>query len=95
MSTNQAPWSIRKGIFRSTGQSDFVPTRTPSPVVEMPLTPQTPKLTINTNPLSPRILIVEKPLEVRPITVKTIREIPIEKIEVTFSYNINSFGIRS
>uniref|UniRef100_A0A182RUZ9 ADP-ribosyl cyclase/cyclic ADP-ribose hydrolase n=1 Tax=Anopheles funestus TaxID=62324 RepID=A0A182RUZ9_ANOFN len=38
----QAPWPVRKGIFRSTGQSDFVPTRTPSPVVEFPLSPPPP-----------------------------------------------------
>ncbi|ETN58316.1 sarm1 [Anopheles darlingi] len=37
--SNQAPWPVRKGIFRSTGQSDFVPTRTPSPIVEFPLSP--------------------------------------------------------
>ncbi|XP_053953709.1 NAD(+) hydrolase sarm1 isoform X9 [Anastrepha ludens] len=37
--SHQAPWSIRKGIFRSSGQSDFVPARSPSPIVEMPLSP--------------------------------------------------------
>uniref|UniRef100_A0A182NMG1 ADP-ribosyl cyclase/cyclic ADP-ribose hydrolase n=1 Tax=Anopheles dirus TaxID=7168 RepID=A0A182NMG1_9DIPT len=37
-----APWPVRKGIFRSTGQSDFVPTRTPSPIVEFPLSPPPP-----------------------------------------------------
>lgn len=36
---NQAPWPVRKGIFRSSGQSDFIPTRSPSPIVEMPLSP--------------------------------------------------------
>lgn len=40
---NQAPWPVRKGIFRSTGQSDFVPTRTPSPIVEFPLSPPPPQ----------------------------------------------------
>ncbi|XP_061500604.1 uncharacterized protein LOC133390950 [Anopheles gambiae] len=39
---NQAPWPVRKGIFRSTGQSDFVPNRTPSPIVEFPLSPPPP-----------------------------------------------------
>uniref|UniRef100_A0AAG5DCK7 ADP-ribosyl cyclase/cyclic ADP-ribose hydrolase n=1 Tax=Anopheles atroparvus TaxID=41427 RepID=A0AAG5DCK7_ANOAO len=39
---SQAPWPVRKGIFRSTGQSDFVPTRTPSPIVEFPLSPPPP-----------------------------------------------------
>lgn len=54
-------WPIRKGIFRSACPSDFSPQRSPSPVVEMPLSPQpdssdpstqfrnTQPLTINTN----------------------------------------------
>lgn len=50
--SNQAPWPVRKGIFRSSGQSDFVPQRTPSPVVEMPPTPQSGR---TSNPLSPLI----------------------------------------
>uniref|UniRef100_A0A1I8PZY4 ADP-ribosyl cyclase/cyclic ADP-ribose hydrolase n=1 Tax=Stomoxys calcitrans TaxID=35570 RepID=A0A1I8PZY4_STOCA len=37
--SSQAPWPVRKGIFRSSGQSDFIPTRSPSPIVEMPLSP--------------------------------------------------------
>lgn len=56
--SNKAPWPVRKGIFRSSGQSDFVPQRTPSPVVEMPNTP-TPQPGRTSNPLSP--LIVESP----------------------------------
>ena len=39
MANPQAPWPVRKGIFRSSGQSDFIPTRSPSPIVEMPLSP--------------------------------------------------------
>ncbi|XP_049314592.1 NAD(+) hydrolase sarm1 isoform X11 [Bactrocera dorsalis] len=37
--SHQPPWPIRKGIYRSSGQSDFVPARSPSPIVEMPLSP--------------------------------------------------------
>ncbi|XP_070141697.1 NAD(+) hydrolase sarm1 isoform X5 [Drosophila kikkawai] len=37
--SHQAPWPVRKGIYRSSGQSDFTPTRSPSPIVEMPLSP--------------------------------------------------------
>lgn len=59
--SNKAPWPVRKGIFRSSGQSDFVPQRTPSPVVEMPNTP-TPQPGRTSNPLSPLISIVESPL---------------------------------
>lgn len=58
--SNKAPWPVRKGIFRSSGQSDFVPQRTPSPVVEMPNTP-TPQPGKTSNPLSPLINIVESP----------------------------------
>lgn len=60
--TNQAPWPVRKGIFRSSGQSDFIPTRTrtPSPIVEMPLSP--PPLTAQPqSPSSPRVTITESP----------------------------------
>ena len=62
---SQAPWPVRKGIFRSSGQSDFVPTRSPSPIIEMPMsptTPQPPQLPANRHPLSPRVSIVESPL---------------------------------
>lgn len=61
--SNQAPWPVRKGIFRSSGQSDFIPTtrtRTPSPIVEMPLSP--PPLTSQPqSPTSPRVTIIETP----------------------------------
>lgn len=58
----KAPWPVRKGIFRSSGQSDFVPQRTPSPIVEMPNTPVSQQT--NSNPLSPLCVvgIVENPL---------------------------------
>ncbi|KAI8041238.1 hypothetical protein M5D96_005492 [Drosophila gunungcola] len=53
----KAPWPVRKGIFRSSGQSDFTPTRSPSPIVEMPLSPPpvaTPPSRFGlTSPLSP------------------------------------------
>lgn len=56
---NKAPWPVRKGIFRSTGQSDFVPQRTPSPIVELPNTPMSPPIS---NPMSPQsVPIVESP----------------------------------
>lgn len=38
-SARHAPWPVRQGLFRSTGQSDYVPQRTPSPIVELPNTP--------------------------------------------------------
>uniref|UniRef100_A0A1B0C6L4 ADP-ribosyl cyclase/cyclic ADP-ribose hydrolase n=1 Tax=Glossina palpalis gambiensis TaxID=67801 RepID=A0A1B0C6L4_9MUSC len=39
MANQQSPWPVRKGIFRSSGQSDFKPTRSPSPIIEMPTSP--------------------------------------------------------
>lgn len=64
---NKAPWPVRKGIFRSSGQSDFVPQRTPSPIVEMPNTPAA-VLPTNSNPLSPLCVvgISENPLSPPP-----------------------------
>lgn len=32
-------WPIHQGIFRSQHQNDFIPQRSPSPIVEMPLSP--------------------------------------------------------
>lgn len=61
--TNQAPWPVRKGIFRSSGQSDFIPTRTrtPSPIVEMPLSPPPLYTQQPQSPSSPRVTITESP----------------------------------
>lgn len=53
-----APWPVRKGIFRSTGQSDYIPQRTPSPIVEMPATPIQPNHSNPMSPLSPRCVTV-------------------------------------
>lgn len=67
--SKKSSWPVRKGLFRTTCQSEFLPQRSPSPIVEIPLSPQsdlsdtprfqtrnTPPLKINTNtetPLSP------------------------------------------
>lgn len=53
-----APWPVRKGIFRSTGQSDFIPQRSPSPIVEMPATPVQQTQSNPLSPLSPRCISV-------------------------------------
>jgi len=60
--SNHAPWTVRKGIFRSTGQSDFIPTRTPSPIVELPMSPQNNYNSNPISPLSPRCTFIECPL---------------------------------
>lgn len=57
-SPTSAPWPVRKGIYRSTGQSDFIPQRTPSPIVEMPATPIQQNYHNPMSPLSPRCVTV-------------------------------------
>ena len=94
---SQAPWPVRKGIFRSTGQSDFVPTRTPSPIVEFPLSPPPPQtptagspthhkngitLSVSSPTSSPRVTLVDSPLATTPTNVRTTFEIPIERVKV-------------
>lgn len=87
--TNYRPWKVRKGIFKSTGTSDYsVPPRnTPSPIIEMPLSPvatSTPCSPLS--PMSPRVIIAESPLSPPIVTsppISTIhiniREIPIKR----------------
>lgn len=88
------PWKVRKGIFKSTGTSDYaLPTRnTPSPIIEMPMSPpiiKTPTSPLS-NPMSPRVTIIESPLSPSPATAsasfqpiihRTVREIPIERVD--------------
>ena len=90
--TSYKPWKVRKGVFKSTGTSDYsVPPRnTPSPIIEMPLSPppnanpKTPGSPLSPLP-SPRVKIVESPLSptvVIPTVVhRTVREIPIERVD--------------
>lgn len=82
MSNHHAPWPVRKGIFRSTGHSDFIPTRSPSPIVEMPNTPQPGK--VSSNPLSPKVSVVESPLS--PTINLNVRDIPIQEEVVHFLF---------
>lgn len=90
--TTFKPWKIRKGIFKSTGTSDYsLPTRnTPSPIVEMPMSPPPPTPTSIKTPTSPRVTIIENPLSppiatasatFQPIIHRTVREIPIERCD--------------
>lgn len=86
MSQNTA-WPIRKGIFRSQNIEN-IPQRSPSPIVEMPLSPD-PETISNGNPLSPPLSMrypsIERSLSPRrsqsPFSSamnKGIREIPIQ-----------------
>lgn len=67
------PWPVRKGIFRSIGQNDFaVPTREPSPIVEMPMSPSSARssparfIPGYNRSMSPRITIEESPFSPPP-----------------------------
>lgn len=89
--TSFKPWKVRKGIFKSTGTSDYdLPTRdTPSPIVEMPLSPPPSKTTKSPlSPVSTHVTIIESPVTfsptnnstLQPILHRTLREIiPIER----------------
>lgn len=87
--SNQAPWPVRKGIFRSTGQSDFVPTRTPSPIVEIPMTPQPRKNSNNPLNINGGVTIIETPVSPPPpklyveqpkLNIKINRETPNSEV---------------
>lgn len=98
------PWKVRKGVFKSTGTSEYsVPPRnTPSPIVEMPLSPppinnKSPSSPLS--PLSPRVTIIENPLSPpilqlnAPSIHRTMREIPIERAdEVSENSSVKYFN---
>lgn len=91
--SRKAPWPIHK-VFRS--NNDFSPQRSPSPIVEMPLSPD-PETATNGSCMSPRYS-VERSLSPRrsqsPFNTavnKGVREIPIEvEHEVTISKRVAS-----
>lgn len=86
--SGKAPWPVRKGIFRSSGQSDFSPpARSPSPIVEMPMSPPpvgSPGVGKNPSgpplsplsPTSPRVTIVESPFSPPPQQQPTAPDFP-------------------
>lgn len=93
--SGQAPWPVRKGIFRSTGHSEYVPNtvHSPSPVVEIPETPQSDKSSSRINiPINSPVFTFETsgttpttPLSSANaiLTIgNVVREIPIERYEV-------------
>lgn len=94
--SGQAPWPVRKGIFRSTGHSEYLP-HSPSPVVEIPETPQSdvssrvnvpinsPVFTFETSASGSRSTTPTTPLSSANaiLTIgNVVREIPIERYEV-------------
>lgn len=92
--SKKTPWPIHK-VFRSQNHNDFSPQRSPSPLVEQPLSPD-PEST-NGSCMNPRYRSsVERSLSPRrsesPFSTalnKGVREIPIEvEHEVTFKNRI-------
>lgn len=88
---NKAPWPVRKGVYRSTGQSDFVQSaappsvRSPSPVIEIPETPAPSEASHYSTPVSSPIFNFEKAKSPPLVVLRTaIREIPIELCEVNY-----------
>lgn len=74
-SNKYVPWPVRKGIFRSIGQNDFVvppSNRETSPIVEMPMSPSSARssparfIPGYNRSMSPRITIEESPLSPPP-----------------------------
>lgn len=85
--TSYKPWKVRKGLYKSTGTSDYAlpPRDTPSPIIEMPMSPApAPKSTCSPlSPSSPRVMIIESPLSPSMIqrNISNVREIPIERFD--------------
>jgi hypothetical protein len=82
------PWKIQKGVFKSTGVSDYAsPRDTPSPIVEFPVSP-TSIYSPSSCPNSPPVVVLDadkNPLFTSnqtdlPKIHFTIRNIPIEKV---------------
>lgn len=77
--SKKTSWPFRKGIFRPNFPTDVEHQRSPSPIVEMPLSPEAKDTTElpqgNTSPLK---LNTNGNLEFRGPFSPTIREIPIE-----------------
>lgn len=94
--TSYKPWKVRKGVFKSTGTSDYAlpPRDTPSPIIEMPMSPapapRTPCSPLS--PSSPRVMIIESPLSPSMIqrNISNVREIPIERFDEVRRVNGNS-----
>lgn len=92
--SGQAPWPVRKGVFRSTGHSEYVPTssggvRSPSPVVEIPDTPSSDigssriNIPINSPVFSFETTTPHSSANSAILTIgNVVREIPIERYEV-------------
>lgn len=108
--SGQAPWPVRKGIFRSTGHSEYVPNNnvlhSPSPVVEVPETPQSESNSNRINmPINSPVFTFETGTSTTPISPlsssnailtigNVVREIPIERYEVIIYKEFSGNGIR-
>lgn len=82
----QAPWPVRKGVFRSVGTSEHGNVRSPSPVIEIPETPtSTESPSKYATPInSPTTFTFEKarsPPLGNPMIIefRAVRELPIDR----------------
>lgn len=92
--SGQAPWPVRKGVFRSVGQSDYTPVRSPSPVIEIPPTPQNENTPHSSIPVHTPVFTFEK-AKSPPLTIRSVREIPIELHEVIFNFILHKKNLFS
>lgn len=86
--SKKTPWPVNKGFFRSAYQTEFIPQRSPSPIIEMPLSPEPDGMECNGHAMSPPPLRISTSMErsmspraqspFSPTYGKAIREIPIE-----------------
>lgn len=98
--SKKAPWPIHK-VFRSQTPNDINSTRSPSPIVEMPLSPD-PETANNGTTMSPRYpSSVERSLSPRrsqsPFSTslnKGVREIPIEVEHEVTIYDCTVYTIQ-
>lgn len=78
----KAPWPVRPGVFKSIGQNDFKPNRSPSPIVEMPMSPSSARssparfIPGYNRSMSPRITIEESPFSPPPQTPTSVMSPP-------------------
>lgn len=79
--SNFIPWQIRKGVFKSTGVSDYStnPRDTPSPIIEFPVSPTS---TVN-GPFSPTAFASSPPVMIEgenPTLIQSVNQNELPKI---------------
>lgn len=85
--SNYKPWKVRKGVFKSSGTSEYtLPLRnTPSPIIEMPLSPPPVNIKIlnsSSTAQCPQSAAQESCVTSSPTDkcIFSVREVPIEEV---------------